>query len=72
MPSSLYRQYVERFRRLKRAVEEGNLEALRRFEVEFDALRHLDLRITSIAIHDVSQGLPMRAVQHFDRLAASW
>jgi hypothetical protein len=73
MPPSLYRRYVERFRFLKRAVEEGNAEALRQLELEFGKLPSLDLRIASMAIHDVSQRLPMRAAQHFERLVTgSW
>ena len=65
MPSGLYRRYVERFLQLKRAVEEGNIEALRRLELGLPDLPSEDMQATSMAIHDISAHLPMRESPHF-------
>lgn len=65
MPSGLYRRYVERFLQLKRAVEEGNIEALRRLELGLSDLPSEDMQAASMAIHDISAHLPMREFPHF-------
>lgn len=66
MPSGLYRRYVERFLQLKRAVEEGNIEELRRLELGLSDLPSEEMQATSMAIHDICAHLPMRELPHFE------
>ncbi len=58
-------RYVEYYGLVKRALVERDAEQLHRIELVTQGLQDADRKVSSVAIHDVAVGLPMRSEAHF-------